>query len=151
MAKLKGKAKAKFLRRMAAGRRRKSKGKSRTKTKRKSKRRTSKSKKRRKSNPGTAKKASRRSRAISKGGKFFKGFLGGAGSAQLAGDGVALVTDNPTAQVLTKFGAATVGGYYVGNKSVLGAAGGVVAELVDLGLNLARGGGGVGTSRFSRL
>jgi len=102
----------------------------------------------RKSNPSVAKKASRRAKAVSKAEKFLKGFLGGAGSAQLAGDGVSLVTDSSTVQVATKLTAGAAGGYWVGKKSVEGAVGGVLAELVDLGLNLAKGGGGVVQSRF---
>jgi len=125
--------------------------KSKTRRKSSSRRKSSKSNKRRRSNPGTAKKAPRRQRVMSKSDKFIKGFLGGAGSAQLAGDGVALVSNSPTVQTITKFAAGAAGGYYVGKKSVIGLVGGVVAEGVDLALNLARGGGGVGVSRFSRL
>ena len=99
-------------------------------------------------NPGVAKKGGRRAKVMSKAEKFMKGFLGGAGSAQLAGDGVSLVTDNGTVQVAAKIGAGAAGGYWVGKKSVEGAVGGVIAELFDLGLNLAKGGGGLTTSRF---
>ena len=85
---------------------------------------------------------------MSKGEKFLKGFLGGAGSAQLAGDGVALVTEQPTVITVTKFAAAAGGGYYVGKKSAEGLIGGIAAQALDLGLNLARGGTGAGVSRF---
>lgn len=122
-------------------------------SKRKSKpKSSSKPNKRRSSNPGTAKKkGGRRTAIMSKAEKFLKGFLGGAGTAQLANDGVALVTDNATVQTGTKFVAAAAGGYWVGKKSIEGAVGGVVAQGIDLVLNLARGGGGVGVSRLSRL
>jgi len=132
---------------MAKKNRKKNKKKNKTKSKSKSK--TSKSNKKRKSNPGTAKKkGGRRAKAMSQAEKFLKGFLGGAGSGQLAGDGISLVTDNGTVQTGTKLVAGAAGGYWVGKKSAAGAAGGVLAELIDLGLNLAKGGGGVSTSRF---
>jgi len=146
MAKLTGKAKKAFLARMNKGRIKAGLKKIATKTR-------SKGNKPRGSNPGSVakNKGSRRSKVVSKSEKFIKGFLGGAGSAQLAGDGVALVTDNGTVQIATKLAAGAGGGYWVGKKSVEGAVGGILAELVDLGLNLARGGGGVVTSRLTRL
>jgi len=143
MAKLTGKAKAAFLRRMNKGRIKAGLKKIANKTR-------SKGNKPNRSNPGSVakNKTSRRSRVASKSEKFIKGFLGGAGSAQLAGDGVGLVTDNGTVQIATKLTAGAAGGYWVGKKSIEGAVGGVLAELVDLGLNLAKGVGGGGQSRF---
>jgi len=141
MVKLSGKAKAAFLRRM-------NKGRIKAGLKKIANKSRSKGNKPRRSNPGSMKKGGHRSKVVSKAEKFLKGFLGGAGSAQLAGDGVSLVTDNGTVQIATKLTAGAAGGYWVGKKSMEGAVGGVLAELVDLGLNLAKGGSGQTQSRF---
>lgn len=105
--------------------------------------------KRRKSNPGVAKKKSgHRARAVSKAGKFLKGFLGGGGAGQLADDALGLATDNPLITVPSKVVAASVGGYYVGSKSIEGLIGGVAAVGLDLGLRALAGRTTTGVSRF---
>lgn len=106
-------------------------------------------KKKRKSNPGVAKKkTSHRHKIQSKAGKFLKGFLGGGGAGQLADDALGLATDNPLITVPGKVVAASVGGYYVGSKSIEGLIGGVAAVGLDLGLRALAGKTTTGGSRF---